>query len=145
MRVSKIYFSDKELGCKHCGTVKLNPIFDEKLTRLRQNFNEPMTVNSCCRCKEHNEVVGGAKRSFHLYDNTGFETNGTCAIDIKRQLNSYNLKLILEAWDAGFSIGIHPNFFHFDIRTDVVGKPQIMFSYGKTDPQDLAKWKRLVK
>lgn len=146
MRVSKIYFSDKELACRCCGVVKLNPIFDSKLLQLRTNVNEPMKVNSCCRCATHNKKVGGAKRSFHLSDDTGYVTGGTCAIDIKRsEYNSYNIKLVLDAFDAGFSIGVHPSFFHLDIRTDAVKKPQIVFSYGKTDPQDLAKWQRLVR
>ena len=145
MRVSKAYFSDKELACKHCGEVKLNPIFDSKLLQLRVNVNEPMKVNSCCRCSERNKKVGGASKSFHLLDDSGFKTNGTCAIDIKRSIyNSYNIKLVLEAHDLGMSVGVHPSFFHFDIRSDVTDKPQIVFSYGKTDPADLAKWKRLL-
>lgn len=149
MRVSRIYFSDSELRCKgevcKCGQVKLNTKFDAKLLQLRRNVNEPMTVNSCCRCKIHNDVVKGAKRSFHLCDNTGFKTDGTCAIDIKRKDDTYNIKLVLEAWELGFSIGVHPSFFHLDLRTEVIGKPQIVFSYGKTDPKDLAKWEKLVK
>lgn len=146
MRVSKIYFSDKELACRDTGVVKLNPIFDSKLLQLRNNINEPMTVTSCCRSQVRNQKVKGAKRSFHLYDDTGYVTQGTCAIDIKRSVyNSYNVKLVLEAWELGFSIGVHPSFFHFDIRSDVTDKPQIVFSYGKTDPKDLAKWERLVR
>jgi len=145
MRVSKAYFSDKELACKHCGEVKLNPIFDSKLLQLRVNVNEPMKVNSCCRCSEHNKKVGGASKSFHLLDDSGFKTNGTCAIDIPRGKASFNIKLLLEAWNLGMRIGVHPQFFHLDVAPDVVGKPQIVFSYGKTDPADLAKWKRLVE
>lgn len=150
MRVSKAYFSDSELACQgkicKCNTVKLNPIFDSKLLQLRNNMNEPMIPNSACRCAIHNKAVKGASKSFHLYDDTGFPTGGTCAIDIKRsQYNSYNVKLVLAAWDLGFSVGVHPSFFHFDIRSEVTDKPQIVFSYGKTDPKDLAKWKRLVK
>jgi hypothetical protein len=149
VRVSKAYFSDSELACKgktcKCNTVKLNPIFDSKLLQLRVNVNEPMKVNSCSRCDTHNKVVKGAKRSFHLYDDTGFKTNGTCAIDIPRGDTNFNIKLLLEAWELGFSIGVHPSFFHLDVRSDVSDKPQIVFSYGKTDPKDLAKWKRLVK
>ncbi len=146
MRVSKAYFSDKELACKCCGVVKLNPIFDSKLLQLRSNMNEPMKVNSCCRCSEHNKKVGGASKSFHLLDHSGFSTDGTCAIDIPRSpYNSYNIKLVLEAWELNMRVGVHPQFFHFDIAPDVVGKPQIVFAYGTTDPKDLAKWKRLVK
>jgi hypothetical protein len=146
MRVSKIYFSDDELRCKgkDCGcgnVVKLNTIFDNKLYLLRKNVNVPMYVTSCCRCTVHNKRVGGVKRSYHLLDNP--ETNGTCAIDIKRGKD--DLKLLLEAWDADFSIGVTPTFFHLDVRTEAAGKPQIMFAYaGKTDMKELERFKKLV-
>jgi hypothetical protein len=149
MRVSKAYFSDSELACKgktcKCNTVKLNPIFDSKLLQLRVKVHEPMPVNSCCRCATHNKYVNGAKKSFHLYDDTGFITGGTCAIDIPRGKPSFNIKLLLHAWELGMRIGVHPRFFHLDVAPDVVGKPQIVFPYGATDPKDLAKWKRLVE
>lgn len=144
MRLSKKYFSDKELGCRHCGVVRINPIFDGKLLLLREALGAPMKVNSCCRCATHNKNVGGATRSFHLCDDTGFKTNGTCAIDIARKGGAYDIKLVLAAWDAGWRVGVHPTFFHFDCAPDVTGRPQIIFSYGKTDPKDLARWKRLV-
>jgi hypothetical protein len=124
--------------------VKLNPIFDSKLLQLRVIVHEPIKVNSCCRCGSHNKKVGGASKSFHLLDDSGFKTNGTCAIDIPRGKASFNIKLLLHAWELGFRIGVHPNFFHLDVAPDVVDKPQIVFAYGKTDPDDLAKWKRLV-
>ena len=144
MRVSKTYFSDKELACKHCGELKLNPIFDSKLLQLRINQGLPMNPTSCCRCATHNKNVGGASKSFHLCDDTGFKTDGTCAIDIKRKGGAYDIKLVLAAWDLGMRVGVHPTFFHFDVAPDVTDKPQIVFSYGKTDPKDLARWKRLV-
>ena len=125
--------------------VKLNPIFDSKLLQLRNNVNEPIKVNSCCRCGSRNKSVGGASKSFHLLDDTGFKTNGTCAIDIPRGSPSFNIKLLLEAWNLGMRIGVHPNFFHLDVAPDVTDKPQIVFPYGATDPKDLAKWKRLVE
>lgn len=144
MRVSKIYFSDKELQCKcGCNGLKLNSIFDTKLTALRQNLNAPMLVNSCCRCKKHNEAVDGNARSLHVYDEPFHKTNGTCAIDIKRGKD--DLKLLLEAWDSDWSIGVTPTFFHFDCRTNVLGMPQVMFAYaGKTDLKELEKFKKLV-
>jgi len=144
MRLSKIYFSDDELRCKcDCRGMKLNRIFDEKLYTLRKNINAPMFVTSCCRCKAHNENVGGNPRSLHVYDEPAHKTGGTCAIDIKRGKN--DLKLILEAWDSDWSIGVTPTFFHLDCRTNVIGMPQVMFAYaGKTDMKELEKFKKLV-
>ena len=146
MRLSKMYFSDDELKCKcGCAGLKLNPIFDSKLVTLRKNFNEPMIINSRCRSKAHNEAVGGNKNSLHVYDFPHHKTNGTCAIDVKRKGGSSDLKLILEAWDSDWSVGVTPTFFHFDCRTHVLGLPQVMFAYaGKTDLKELEKFKKLV-
>lgn len=146
MRISKIYFSDKELQCKcGCAGLKINYIFDSELMELRKAMNEPMIVNSCCRCKKHNTAVGGNARSLHVYDYPYHPTNGTCAIDVRRKDKTYDLKLLLEAWDAGWSIGVTPTFFHLDMRTDVLKMPQTMFAYaGKTDAKELAKFKKLV-
>lgn len=102
-----------------------------------------MIVNSCCRCKKHNEAVGGNPRSLHVYDFPEHKTDGTCAIDIQRGKN--DLKLLLESWDADWSIGVTPTFFHLDCRTEVLGLPQVMFAYaGKTDMKELEKFKKLV-
>ena len=146
MRVSKIYFSDDELKCKcGCNGLRLNYIFDSELMELRKAMNEPMFVNSCCRCKAHNIAVGGNARSLHVYDKPAHPSNGTCAIDIMRKNKSYDLKLLLEAWDAGWSVGVTPTFFHLDTRTDVLKMPQVMFAYaGKTDMKELERFKKLV-
>jgi len=145
MRLSKLYFTNDELRCKcSCGGLKLNRIFDEKLMLLRKNFNEPMIVNSCCRCKKRNTAVGGNPRSLHVYDTPFHPTKGTCAIDIRRKGSAYDLKLLLEAWDADFSIGVTPTFFHLDTRTNSVGLPQVMFAYGNTDLEELERFKKLV-
>ncbi len=144
-RLSLKYFSDIEIRCKKTHGIRLDPIFDRLLAKLRENVGEPMVVTSCCRSKVHNTNVGGSKGSFHVYDFPYHDTAGTCAIDIRRKGSTYDFKLILEAWELGFSVGVHPSFFHFDCRTAVTGKPQIVFAYaGRTNPVELKKFKKLV-
>ena len=143
MRLSELYFSDTEIRCKcGCKGVKLNHIFDQKLFKLRKDVGVPMIVNSCCRCEKHNKAVGGNARSLHVYDKPFHPTKGTCAIDIRRGKN--DVKILLEAWDSDFSIGVTPTFFHLDARTNVIGLPQVMFAYGNTDMKELEKFKKLV-
>ena len=144
VRLSAKYFSDKELNCNGSGGLKLAPEFDEMLYELRRNVGEPMIVTSCCRSRDYNKKVGGHNRSLHVYDYPAHPTGGTCAIDIRRKSKLYDLKLILEAWELGFSIGLHPAFLHFDARTDVLGFNQAVFSYGSTDKKELNKIRKMV-
>ena len=147
-RLSKKHFTDDEVKCKcGCNGIRFNPIFDRKLLELRQTFNKPMTPNSVCRCKKHNDSpeVKGNPRSFHVYDFPARDTKGTCAIDVKRRDKEYNDTLVLTAWRLGWSVGINPTFIHLDVRTDVVKLPQTVFSYGSTSPTDLKHFKDLVK
>jgi hypothetical protein len=145
MRLSKMYFTDDELKCKcGCAGLRLDRKFDAMLVEIRQNFKEPMIVNSCCRCKKHNEAVGGNPRSLHVYDFPSHKVGGTCAIDIRRKDKAYDLKLILEAWDSRWSIGVTPTFLHLDCRVNVLGLPQVMFAYGNTDLKELARLKKMV-
>lgn len=64
-------FSLSEFECK--GGCKMpNDVFENikllaiHLQAFRDVFNEPITINSSYRCKEHNRSVGGSKTSQHL-------------------------------------------------------------------------------
>jgi len=113
-----IYFSDDELACKHCGILRLAEGFIEKLDNLRIAVDFPMKINSCCRCPEHNEAVGGKKGSFHLTSHIW----GCCAVDV--DMTGWDSKkrwaFIWAAMTRGWSIGINwsKNFVHLDRRTD---------------------------
>lgn len=142
MRLSEKYFTDDELKCKGSSVLKLDPIFDKKLTELREVFGQPMIVNSCCRSATYNAKVGGVPGSFHVYDSTVHKTNGTCAIDIKRQSKEYDDNLIRTAWAQNWSIGLHPAFIHLDCRADVVNSKKLVFKYsGKTDEAEYEHYK----
>lgn len=65
------YFGRHEFACKcgKCGGYPVEPkeAFVRKLDAFRERVGEPVYVNSGIRCPEHNEAVGGATNSRHLY------------------------------------------------------------------------------
>ena len=62
------HFERMEFAC-HCGcgldTVDCQLL--EVLEIIRQNFDAAVSINSACRCPDHNASVGGSERSQHLY------------------------------------------------------------------------------
>ena len=119
------YFSESELACKATKKVRLASGFADYLMALRLDFGEPMMVTSCCRSKEHNHRIGGHPRSLHVYDEPARNIDGTCAIDV-RVFNPG--KLVHNAWELGWSIGVNRGFIHLD-RRDLVGLDQKLFGY----------------
>ncbi len=146
------FFSDNELRCKgvNCGcgnVVLLDPVFTEKLLNLRLSLNLPMKVNSCCRCKVHNERVGGAPKSWHISDKPAWAAVvGTGAIDVGYSDISYRNTLARIAYEQGWRIGLHPSFLHLDIAhmkgfTDL---PRFFLYSGKVTQKQLDEFKKQV-
>jgi len=123
------YFTYQELACKSTGKLILAVGFANKLVELRTKFNQPMAVTSCCRSKEYNSQIGGSPRSFHVYDQPYYPTDGTCAIDIAITDGTIRGRLIHLAWQLGWSIGINKNFIHLDRRIDYTSLKQTIFLY----------------
>ena len=96
------YFLHSELACKGSGKIFLAEGFKEQLLILRQQFNQPMIVTSCCRSFEYNAKIGGAKNSFHIYDHPTRKPAGTAAIDISITECTTRGKLINLAWSLGW-------------------------------------------
>lgn len=127
----QLYFRHEELACRSTGEGRLAPGFGEKLLQLRIEFDQSMTVTSCCRAAAHNARVGGHPRSLHVYDDPGHPTGGTAAIDIAMRDPVYALKLVGLAERLGWAVGINfgRRFIHLDRRADYgIGVPQL-FSY----------------
>ncbi|WP_110665178.1 D-Ala-D-Ala carboxypeptidase family metallohydrolase [Salinicola halophilus] len=60
-------FLRSEFACQcGCGfdTVDVSTI--EVVQAVRDHFGVPVTINSGCRCPEHNRAVGGAEHSQHV-------------------------------------------------------------------------------
>ena len=125
------YFKDEELCCKHCGLLKLHRGLRDALEALREEFRRPMVLTSACRCKAHNEAVGGHSRSLHVGDfphHADKGQQGCLAVDVSTPDGAYRGQLFSLAWESGWSIGWGKGFLHLD-RRDWIGLPQTSFDY----------------
>lgn len=133
-----INFRAKELACKGTGLIRLDSRFSKAALSLRQEFDEPLTLNSVCRETLHNSSVGGHKKSLHLIYNPYHTCNGTMAWDISVQgwtwvKLSRLLELMRETkWSIGHGYelrdGMAHGFVHGDRRYDI-GLPPKEFYY----------------
>lgn len=114
----RVLFTFNELKCQGTSVVRLARGFARALIELRQDLGLPMRVNSCCRSRDHNRVVGGHPNSLHVYDHPHHPTGGTCAIDIHCPDNEYAWKLARLAMERGWSVGRGKTFVHLDRRRD---------------------------
>jgi hypothetical protein len=147
-RVSAIYFTDKELLCKcgDCPEVLNDPIFDGHLTLLRKELNKAMIINSCNRCKAHNQRVGGAPKSFHISDEPAWEgVDGCAAVDVRYTNKDYRDELAKLAWKRGFRIGFNKSFLHLDSAHHLKVLNQSVFKYDNVTDKELADFKAILK
>ena len=99
------YFKDSEICCPCCG---LSPIYSavEKLYLMRMLLAKPVVINSGARCAAHNNTVGGAPASSHVYG-YGFDTHV--------QDSNHRWSVVFAAMSVGFTrIIIHPTYIHID-------------------------------
>lgn len=102
-------FSRSEMACADgCGFDTCDVKLAEVLEVVRSHFDSPVRINSGCRCKEHNENVGGSKSSQHLYGKAAdIVVHGVSPAKVYQFLNSY-----LE--NGG--LGKYETFTHVDVR-----------------------------
>ena len=123
------YFSEKELQCKETGKVCLHPTFEIELPKYREALGFPLYVNSCCRSREYNALIGGSPRSYHLFEGVDDGREGTLAIDLRVKNDKKRVIMVQLALEMGWSVGVYNKFIHIDRRVDI-GKPQVCF-WGK--------------
>jgi hypothetical protein len=130
-------FYEYEFRCRcGCGLVRIHPGMLELLQRVRDDVHLltgiGMTITSGCRCKAHNDRVGGAPRSFHISDFCQWgDQEGALAVDVALPQGGaglYRGTLVHAAWDRGFSIGWGKGFIHLDGRA-AIGIQQTSFDY----------------
>jgi hypothetical protein len=125
------HFSLSELACPTIGELRLASGFGEALERLRIELDAPIYLNSACRSPSHNTKVRGHPRSLHLIVNDHWAAGGTCAVDVVATDGQYRAKLIAQALDQEWSIGVASNFIHLDRRSRYCGLPQVLYYYGR--------------
>lgn len=105
------YFKQSEFDCKcGCGLNNVDTELVFKLNRARKIARTTFFITSSCRCKEHNNKVGGSNNSTHL-DGEAFDIG--CLQSEKRY------KILNSLIRVGFTrIGIYKDFIHVDGDTE---------------------------
>lgn len=103
-------FSRSEFACKcGCGFDTVDYALIEILEKVRGHFNQPVTINSGCRCPSHNKNEGGSERSQHLLGRAAdIAVRNTLAFKVAEYLISINAP----------GIGEYSVFSHVDTRSN---------------------------
>lgn len=118
MRLTK-NFNSSEIECPCCKGLVYDQTALDRLQILRTKIDKPFIINSGYRCRFHNDAIGGAKDSRHLYGSAfDISTKGWDGFEMWDMIN--------EAMHGGFSCIIYSNWLHLDLRP---GKP--VFLRGK--------------
>jgi len=111
-------WSSREFECAcGCGTGEMDMGHIERLQELRESIGVALKVTSGIRCKEHNEIIRGAKKSWHV-PRSGI----CCASDITfahgARNNARVLKLYTLADQLHFKgLGLYRGRIHVDSRS----------------------------
>lgn len=106
-------FNRNEFACKggNCcgGSAPVSLRLVTALQFLREQAGRPLKINSGFRCVKHNQTVGGAKNSQHLY--------GTAAdIALPQGYSPVQLAALADSLNQFDGIGIYDWGIHVDVR-----------------------------
>ena len=106
------HFDTSEFACGcgcgfGLGPTDVDPDLIHLLEDMRLDYGGPIKINSGCRCKSHNDAVGGVKKSAHL--------RGTAAdIAVDGGEDKHNLLSAAFGNDA-YGVGVAGTFVHVDV------------------------------
>ncbi len=110
MKVSQ-NFSRSEFECScQCGFATVDVELIGLLERIRSHFfDAPVTVNSACRCADHNASIGGHKNSKHMQGIAAdIVVKGVTPLQVFEYIDSL-------APDR-YGIGCYETFTHIDVQ-----------------------------
>ncbi len=104
------YFKRAEFACNcGCGFSAVDVELLEVLEDVREHFNQPITINSGCRCEAHNKAVGGEVRSKH--------TQGIAADFVVRGVSPAKVhQYLVGKYPNEYGIGLYKTWVHLDVR-----------------------------
>ena len=107
-------FSRSEFECKcGCGFDTVDIELLRILEKIRAHFDRPITINSGCRCVDHNNTVDGSDSSQHLY--------GRAADIVIDGIGPEIVYELADQMDIG-GAGNYNTFTHVDSRTDQLAR-----------------------
>jgi uncharacterized protein YcbK (DUF882 family) len=83
------------------------------LEEIRAHFDRPITINSACRCADHNRDVGGSDNSQHLY--------GRAADIVVAGVDPALVAELADQMDCG-GVGEYDTFTHIDTRSHQIAR-----------------------
>lgn len=106
------HFHRSEFACKcGCGFDTVDADLLKILESVRAHFDAPVTINSSCRCRIHNQMIGGSENSQHLF--------GRAADIVVKNKSPKEVIEFLESFMKGIGgIGSYETFTHVDTRTN---------------------------
>src|SRR5574340_758718 len=109
MKLSE-HFSSDEFSCKcGCGFDEVSPELIEVLEELREVYQQPITINSGCRCESWNKIQGGEPNSQHLL--------GNAADIVVRGVSPHKTYQYLDKkYQNKYGIGLYLSWVHVDVR-----------------------------
>lgn len=103
-------FSIGEFACSCCHAAFIDRDLLNKLQKFRSVINKPIRITSGYRCLLHNESIGGAKNSSHIYGH-GVD----CAIKVDNNMTWEMVAKIAEQCGFnGIGRGYRRGFIHLD-------------------------------
>ena len=109
MKISP-HFHRSEFACKcGCGYDTADIELVEMLEIIRGRYDVPVTVNSGCRCVEHNKSINGSENSQHLLGRAADIL--VQSVDPERVANFINRHA-----PNKFGVGIYDTWVHIDSR-----------------------------
>lgn len=106
------HFSTKEMGCRCCGKVEINPRLLDALEELRRRIGRGIRVTSGYRCPKNNRRVGGKPKSQHRLGNAAdLQVRGLTVTRLWA-----NAAQIRAFQTGGIGVYKRKRFVHVDVR-----------------------------
>ena len=112
MGSTSINFNHSELACPHCHLNNCKGVLVAALEQFRANAGDvPVLVHSAYRCPTHNQKIGGAKNSQHVY---GLAADISIQGKTAKELEDIANKCVLV---KGIGRNDHQGYLHIDCRS----------------------------
>ena len=103
------HFSREEFTCACCKMDTVDVELIKVLEHIRNYFEQPIFVNSGCRCERYNTRIGGKSNSFHLISKAA-------DIVVKDTQSEDVVNYLKYKFPEKYGIGLYDSFVHIDVR-----------------------------
>ena len=103
-------FSRDEFKCNCCcGFNSVDAELLRVMQKIRDHFDQPITITSGNRCSQHNARIGGKDKSYH-------KRGMACDFKIKNITPELVLEFLDQEFPDKYGVGTYETFNHLDVR-----------------------------